>query len=160
MCTIATYSNDTYILSISTEIALRWIPQDFSDYEWTLIQVMAWCRQAPSHCLSHCWPRFCRHVPSLCQKRPCDAFICQRTGSSMAHHFGHLPDHQCFTKLVILKAHLFFKTSIGGLRAVIAAQTLFWNLIWVRSWIDVIICICIQCCFVAAGYLTVKVIEE
>ena len=31
------------------EIALRWLPQDLIDDESTLVQVMAWCRQATSH---------------------------------------------------------------------------------------------------------------
>ena len=42
---------------ISYEIALRWMPQDFTDDKSTLVQVMAWCRQATSHYLSQCWPR-------------------------------------------------------------------------------------------------------
>ena len=41
----------------SGEIATRWLSLDFSDDESTLVQVMAWCRQATSHYLSHCWPR-------------------------------------------------------------------------------------------------------
>ena len=41
---------------ISFEIALRWMPQDLTDKS-TLVQVMAWCRQATSHYLSQCWPR-------------------------------------------------------------------------------------------------------
>ena len=43
---------------ISYEIALRWMPQDLADDKSTLVQVMAWCRQATSHYLSQCWPRF------------------------------------------------------------------------------------------------------
>ena len=43
--------------SISCEIALIWMALDFSDDQSTLVQVMAWCRQAASHCLSQCWPR-------------------------------------------------------------------------------------------------------
>ena len=39
---------------ISYEIALRWMPQDLTDDKSTLVQVMAWCRQATS---SQCWPR-------------------------------------------------------------------------------------------------------
>ena len=31
----------------------------------TLVQVMAWCRQAPSHYLNQCWPCLCRHMASL-----------------------------------------------------------------------------------------------
>ena len=41
---------------ISNEIALRWMPQDLTGDKSTLIQVMAWCRQATSHYLSQCWP--------------------------------------------------------------------------------------------------------
>ena len=44
-------------LGISYEIALRWMPLDLTDEKSTLVQVMAWCRQATSHYLSQCWPR-------------------------------------------------------------------------------------------------------
>ena len=37
-------------------IAPRWMPLDLIDKS-TLVQVMAWCRQATSHYLSQCWPR-------------------------------------------------------------------------------------------------------
>ena len=37
--------------------ALQWMPQDLTDDESTLVQVMAWCRQATSHYLSQCLPR-------------------------------------------------------------------------------------------------------
>ena len=39
--------------------ALRWIwkPQNLINGKSTLVQVMAWCRQAPSHYLSQCWYR-------------------------------------------------------------------------------------------------------
>ena len=43
---------------ISCEIALTWKPQDLTDDKSTLVQVMAWCRQATSHYLSQCWPSF------------------------------------------------------------------------------------------------------
>ena len=43
---------------ISSKIALKWMPQDLTDDKSTLVQVMAWCRQATSHYLSQCWPRF------------------------------------------------------------------------------------------------------
>ena len=35
----------------------RWMPWDVTDDKSTLVQVMAWCRQATSHYLSQCWPR-------------------------------------------------------------------------------------------------------
>ena len=33
------------------------MPLDLTDDKSTLVQVMAWCHQAPSHYLSQCWPR-------------------------------------------------------------------------------------------------------
>ena len=42
---------------ICSEIALIWMSLDFTDDQSTLVQVMAWCRQATSHYLSQCWPR-------------------------------------------------------------------------------------------------------
>ena len=33
------------------------MPQDLPDDKSTLVQVMAWCRQATSHYLNQCWPR-------------------------------------------------------------------------------------------------------
>ena len=33
------------------------MPRDLTDDKSTLVQVMAWCRQATSHYLSQCWPR-------------------------------------------------------------------------------------------------------
>ena len=42
---------------ISCEIALIVMSLDLTDHQSTLVQVMAWCRQATSHYLSLCWPR-------------------------------------------------------------------------------------------------------
>ena len=42
---------------ISCEIALIWMFLDVTDDQSTLVQVMAWCRQATSHYLNQCWPR-------------------------------------------------------------------------------------------------------
>ena len=42
---------------ISWKIPLRWMPLYLTDDKSTLVQVMAWCRQATSHYLSQCWPR-------------------------------------------------------------------------------------------------------
>ena len=42
---------------ISCKIAILWMSLDFTDDQSTLVQVMAWCRQAASHYLSQCWPR-------------------------------------------------------------------------------------------------------
>ena len=43
--------------SISYEIALRWMPLALTDNKSTVVQVMAWCRQATRHFLSQCWHR-------------------------------------------------------------------------------------------------------
>ena len=48
--------------SISYEIALRWMPLDLTDNKSTLVQVMAWCRQA--HCLSLCGLDICHWMVS------------------------------------------------------------------------------------------------
>ena len=42
---------------ISYEITLRWMSLDRTEDKSTLVQVMAWCRQATSYYLSQCWPR-------------------------------------------------------------------------------------------------------
>ena len=42
---------------IFNEIAHWWMPLDLTDDNSTLVQVMAWCRQATSHYLIQCWPR-------------------------------------------------------------------------------------------------------
>ena len=45
-------------VSTPCEIALRQTKNTFRAYgKWTLLQVMAWCRQATNHYLSQCWPR-------------------------------------------------------------------------------------------------------
>ena len=41
-------------MSTFCEIAHRWMPQKTFDDKSTLVQVMAWCLQAPSHHLSQC----------------------------------------------------------------------------------------------------------
>ena len=42
---------------IFCETTLRWMSLDLTDEKSTLVQVMAWCRQATSHYLSQYWPR-------------------------------------------------------------------------------------------------------
>ena len=42
---------------IACELTLRWMSLNLTDDKSTLVQVMALCRQAPSHYLSQCWPR-------------------------------------------------------------------------------------------------------
>ena len=56
-CNFQTDLSDWWLKHISCEIALIWMSPDFADDQSTLVQVMAWCRQAPSHYLNQCWPR-------------------------------------------------------------------------------------------------------
>ena len=44
-------------LSTCYEITLKWMSQHLLDNKSTLVQVMAWCRQATSHYLNQFWPR-------------------------------------------------------------------------------------------------------
>ena len=39
------------------ENVLKWILLDLADYESTLVEVMAGCRQETSHYLNQCWPK-------------------------------------------------------------------------------------------------------
>ena len=69
----------TDVWGISCELVFRWMSLDLADDKSTLVQVMAWCRQATSHYLSQCWPRSLSpygvtrpewvkavHVPKIC----------------------------------------------------------------------------------------------
>ena len=51
-------------------VALLWMSLDFTDDQSTLVQVMAWCRQAPSHYLSQCWPSRARSPTPYVVTRP------------------------------------------------------------------------------------------
>ena len=41
----------------TSEIAFRWMLQDLTTNKSTLVQITAWCCQAPSHYLSQYWPK-------------------------------------------------------------------------------------------------------
>ena len=45
----------------------KWISLDLADIKSISVQVTTWCRQATSHYLSQCWPRF---VSPYCVTRP------------------------------------------------------------------------------------------
>ena len=47
------------------KLLIRCTPQNTFADKSTLIQVMAWCREATSHYLSQCWPDLCQHMASL-----------------------------------------------------------------------------------------------
>ena len=73
---------------ISCEIALIWMSLDFIDDQSTLVQVMAWCRQATSHYLSNVDPDLCRHMVSLAHDEltSCTSFECiYKTGINFAN---------------------------------------------------------------------------
>ena len=52
-------------LSISSEIELKWMPQDLTEEKSTLVWVMAWCRQAASHYLTNVDQVLKHHMESL-----------------------------------------------------------------------------------------------
>ena len=56
-----------YILSISCKIALRWVPQDLTDDQSTLVSVMAWGLQATPHYLHNAGHFIWRHMASRSQ---------------------------------------------------------------------------------------------
>ena len=62
--------------SVSCKIALIRMPLDLTDVKSTLVQVMAWYRQATSHYLSQCWPRSLLPYgvtrPQWVKRGPCD----------------------------------------------------------------------------------------
>ena len=66
------------ILSISSEIAFKWMPQHLTDDYSTLVQVIDWCRKATSHHLNQCRPR------SMTPKGI--------TRPQWASHISHLPE--------------------------------------------------------------------
>ena len=76
----------TDISCAAWKIVVRWIPQNSIDYKSTLVQVMAWCRQATSHCLNRCWPR---SMSPYGVTRPQCVYL----------WLIHLNDHVCFVKL-------------------------------------------------------------
>ena len=51
-------------LSAHCEIALMWMPINFTDDKSTLAQVMSWCCQAASNYLNHCDHDLCHHMAS------------------------------------------------------------------------------------------------
>ena len=55
-CAIFKHILVTAIESIPWDFLLMWIP-DFINDKSTLVQVMTWCHQAPSHYLNQCWVR-------------------------------------------------------------------------------------------------------
>ena len=99
---------DTYIIfklisgtdgwDISCKIALRWMPLDLTDDKSTLVQVMTWCRQATSHYLSRCWPRFMspqwvNHTPEVTLDLSCSNVVVFSISRPPEHHLhtGHRP---------------------------------------------------------------------
>ena len=49
--------SQVYFSNSSSEIGVSWVPLNPIDDKSTLVQVMAWCRQAPSHYWNQCWSR-------------------------------------------------------------------------------------------------------
>ena len=61
----STTSRVHVLWDISPKIALGWLSLDVIDDESTVVQVMAWCRQATSYYLNQCSQDQCHHMASL-----------------------------------------------------------------------------------------------
>ena len=76
------------IFSSSHDNALQWMPQDLTDDKSTLVQVMAWCRQATRNYLSQCWlssllPYGVARPQWVNSTTPSDALWCNKTWSTL-----------------------------------------------------------------------------
>ena len=96
------------ILGSHCEIALRWMRQDLTNDKSTLVQVMAWCCQAPSHYLSQCWPR---SISPYGVTKP------QRVNVSLTaqHYFSSMNFHkvsQGLTKIALISKSLLCQISL------------------------------------------------
>ena len=86
-----------------SEIALRWLSWDLSDYKSTLVQVRAWCRQATSHCLSQCWPSSMLPYLYGITRSQWDNFNYDGDGySSQIQHWGWLAFCKKISKYIFL----------------------------------------------------------
>ena len=84
-------------LGIHREIALRWMPQKLSNEKLTLVQLMAWCHQATSHYLSHCWPRsmspYCITRPQWVNCNPQCLMGLDVKSLRLRHNYRHFADN-------------------------------------------------------------------
>ena len=87
------------------EIALLWMSLDFTDDQSTLVQVMAWCRQATSHYLSQCWPRSVspygvtrlQWVKSIVERPELYSLCCLKFEGPLCILYGYI---ECMEKMV------------------------------------------------------------
>ena len=104
---------------ISCEIALIWMSLDFTDDQSTLVQVMAWCRQAPSQYLSQCWPS--SMSPYGVTRPQWVKFLCHDQIKILYHFYNSsFPEWWCLTKeisLSLIPHKTYWITKILYLRA-------------------------------------------
>ena len=62
---------------------LRWMSLDLTEDQQTLAQVMAWCRQAPSHYLSQFWLILCHQIVSLGHN------VLNKPSNGLSNYFHH-----------------------------------------------------------------------
>ena len=74
------FFNSWCISSISSAIALNWIPQNLTDDYSSLLQIMAQCRHSTSHYLKQFWPN---HMTPYCVIRPQGAEIVIPVGADI-----------------------------------------------------------------------------
>ena len=80
------FSNSPYRIlawAFAVKLLLRWMPQNLMNERSTLVHIMAWCRQATSHYLNPCLPRF---MLPYGVTRPHWVKASQIIGTSHEHH--------------------------------------------------------------------------
>ena len=93
------------------EIAFRWMAHNLTNKKSTLVQVMACCHQATSHCLSQCWPRSISSygfTATMSLEGVCViSFLflslnhkVYHVGATFVRHLWTLPHHYCYTTWV------------------------------------------------------------
>ena len=91
---------------IYCEIALIWMSLDFTDDQSTLVQGMAWCRQATSHYLSQFWLIRCLSPYCVTMPQRVDSLAHGRCGNS----FKSIIHALYLCRLIKLKCDLFVES--------------------------------------------------
>ena len=142
-----------YGWSISCGIVLRWKSLDRTDAKSTLLQVMAWCRQAPSHYLSQCWPISMSPYgvtrPQWVRKKAIPylgSVSCEYFSEAWPHYnmmvikFNHVV--QCTLNIL---QYLFSEKPTKGTTSYLASLCEIWVFLWVQSLVNIAL---LSLCFI------------
>ena len=111
-------------------IAIRWMSLGIIDGKSTLIQTIAWCRQATRLYLNQCWPRFTPYAVTrhkeLKDERSCQWLSTKTAETPLLAHWSYYSlvlHHQC--ALLILQTPPLRWTSKGTIASTIQVQHKF-----------------------------------